>query len=170
MGLANYMDRIAFLDGQVLHDYHLNIMQKNMAEAIKTRIVQERYDMLMLVSPYNYYFSESFVNDDQRDPSSTAILNTQSFCITSDSWITRFLQLPTATSEICLMSDYEDNVKEEAFVSFYYRTAGDAPWIKVIIDQEITLPTPSDKIQIKIECQYKTTVSPIVYDFALMSK
>src|SRR5690606_33184567 len=80
---TDYMKRIAFLDGQVLHDFHLNRMQKNIAEAIKLKTTRERYDMYLLVSPYQMYFHDALVSEDFRHSASTATLNNLSFSFSS---------------------------------------------------------------------------------------
>jgi hypothetical protein len=170
MATPNYMKRITFLDGQVLHDFHLNIMQKNIAEAIKLKTTMERYDMLLLVSPYNYYFAEPFINTENRDPSSTAQLNPLTFTINADSWVTPVLELPAVTDEIYLLANFEDFPNQNSFVNFYYRTSPTNNWIKVTVDTPIYLPTPSKFIQIKVECTYSGTVRPTVYDFAVLAK
>jgi hypothetical protein len=167
---TDYMKRIAFLDGQVLHDFHLNIMQKNIAEAIKAKTTRERYDFYLLVSPYNMYYHEPFINTTDRDPESTAELNTLSFSISSGSWITPLLELPAATTEINLVANFEDYPSQGATVNFYYRTAVGNQWIPIIPDQPVLLPVPKRYFQIKVECLYTGTIRPTVYDFALMWK
>lgn len=168
---TDYMKRIAFLDGQVLHDFHLNMMQKNIAEAIKLKTTQERYDFYLLVSPYNMYFVESFVNNAERSNESTAQLNTLSFSINSGAWVSNLLTLPEVTDEIYLLSNFKDNPSLGATVQFYYRTTIDSEWIPAKIDTSIYLENTSSKyFQIKIECLYTGTVRPEVYDYALLWK
>lgn len=164
------MKRITFLDGQTLHDFHLNIMQKNISEAIKQKTTYERYDMLMLLSPYNYYFCEPFVSNDNRHSNSTAELNPLTFSISSDEWITPLLELPENTSELYILANYEDFPASNCFVDFYYRTAETMNWIKVNVDSSIVLPTQTKYAQVKVHCRYTGNVRPTVYDFALMSK
>jgi hypothetical protein len=170
MATPNYMKRITFLDGQVLHDFHLNIMQKNISEAIKLKTTQERYDMLMLVSPYNYYYSESFIDNSKRHSSSTAVLNTLTFTINADQWITNLFELPENTEEIYLLGNFEDYPNQNCFVDFHYRTNDSGSWIKVSVDSPIYLPAPSKFLQIKIDCRYTGTIRPTVYDFAVLVK
>jgi|GEM_PF-2925432 len=167
---ADYMKRIAFLDGQILHDFHLNIMQKNIAEAIKAKTTREKYDFYLLVSPYNMYFHEPFINTSERDPASTAQLNSLSFSINSGSWETTLLELPKATNEIYLISNFEDYPSKGATVHFYYRTAIGNQWIPIQPDRPIYLSVPSRYFQIKVECLYTGTIRPVVYDFAFMWK
>ena len=126
--------------------------------------------MYMLVSPYNYYFAEPFIDNTNRDPSSTAELNPLTFTINSDSWITTMLEFPVATDEIYLLANYEDYPKQSCYVNFYYRTSVANNWIKVAVDTPIYLPVPSKFAQIKVECVYSGTVRPTVYDFAVMVK
>lgn len=170
MATPNYMKRIAFLDGQVLHDFHLNSMQANIAEAIKLKTMYERYDMLLLVSPYKYYFAEPFVETKYRDPSSTAILNPLSYTINADSWITPLLELPAMTDEICLLANYEDDLANGSTVKFYYRTSTSSPWTEAKIDFPIYLTSPSKFLQVKADCNYSGTVRPVIYDFAVQWK
>jgi hypothetical protein len=170
MATGNYMKRISFLDGQVLHDFHLNTMQANIAQAIKQKTMFERYDMLLMVSPYSMYFAEPFIDTKYRDPSSAAILDTLTYSIKSDAWITTLLELPSPTSEIYLYSNYEDDPANGATVKFYYRTANVGPWTEATVDMPIYLPTLSRNIQIKVDCVYTGTTRPIVYDFCLQWK
>lgn len=170
MATPNYMKRITFLDGQVLHDFHLNIMQKNIAEALKLKTTQERYDMYMLVSPYNYYYCEAFIDNSMRHSSSTAVLNTLTFTINADQWITPLLELPQNTQEIYLLGNYEDYPDQNCEVDFYYRTSEASNWVKVAVDTPIYLPVPSRYIQVKVDCRYSGTIRPTMYDFALMVK
>lgn len=170
MADSNYMKRISFLDGQVLHDFHLNTMQKNIAEAIKSKTTIERYDMLLLVSPYKYYYVEPFINEDNKGPESTAELNTLSFSINSGAWVTPMLELPEETDEIYLAGSFEEHPENGAFVRFAYRREVDEPWINADIDKAIYLDDSSKKIQVKVTCEYTGTVRPIVYDFCLMWK
>jgi len=170
MAATNYMKRIAFLDGQVLHDFHLNTMQANISEAIKLKTTQERYDMLLLVSPYKYYFSEAFTDDSFRDPSSTAERSTLTFSINSDSWITPLLELPAATDELYILSNVEEDPEYGSFVKFYYRHNTSGAWTEVQTDKAIYLATPSKFVQLRVQCVYTGTVRPVCYDFALMWK
>lgn len=167
---TDYMKRIAFLDGQVLHDFHLNMMQKNIAEAIKLKTTRERYDLYLLVSPYAMYFNEPFVDTTDRDVNSTAELNNLSFSINSGSWESTLLELPAVTSEICLVSNFEDYPSQGATVNFYYRTAIDNQWIPITPDQPVYLGVPKKYFQIKVECLYTGTIRPTVYDYTLLWK
>lgn len=167
---TDYMKRIAFLDGQVLHDFHLNNMQKNVAEAIKLQTTRSKYDFYLLVSPYNMYFLEPFVDESRRASSSTAALNQLTFSINSGSWVGELLELPKATSEINLVSNFEDYPGQGAYVKFFYRTAEGNSWIPIEPDEPTYLPVPEKYIQIKVECTYMGTIRPIAYDYALMWK
>ncbi|MCD7910965.1 hypothetical protein KC480_05425 [Bacillus velezensis] len=166
----DYMKRIAFLDGQVLHDFHLNIMQKNIAESIKLQTTRSKYDMYLLISPYNMYFYEAFVGEADRHPNSTASINQLSFSISTGSWESSLLELPSPTEEICLVSNFEDYTDKGAYVTFYYRTGLNNDWIKVMPDDPIYLSVPKKYVQIKIECTYTGTIRPTVYDFAMLVK
>lgn len=170
MATPNYMKRIAFLDGQVLHDFHLNTMQKNIAEAIKLQTMYERYDMLLLCSPYRFYFADPFVDTGYRDPSSTSELDTLSNSIKADSWISTLLELPATTDEIYLLSNSDVDQANGAAVDYYYRVNTSRPWTKISTDQAIYLTAPSKFIQIRIDCNYTGTVRPAVYDYCLMWK
>ncbi len=167
---TDYMKRIAFLDGQVLHDFHLNRMQKNIAEAIKLKTTRERYDMYLLVSPYNMYFHDPLVSNDYRHPDSTSVLNNLSFSISSGSWESTLLHLPAPTNEICVVSNFEDYPEKGATVHFYYRTAIGNSWIPISPDKPEYLLSPARYIQVKVECMYTGTVRPTVYDYALLWK
>lgn len=167
---TDFMKRIAFLDGQVLHDFHLNIMQKNIAEAIKLKTTRERYDFYLLVSPYNMYYHESFVGNEDRDPESTATLNTLQFSISQGSWVSNLIEIPSPTEEINLVSNFEDYPSQGAHVNFYYRTAKGNEWIPITPDQPVLLPVQKKYFQIKVECLYTGTIRPSVYDYALMWK
>lgn len=167
---GNFMKRIAFLDGQVLHDFHLNIMQKNVAEAIKLQTTYTKYDFYLLVSPYNQYFVEPFINENYKSPSSTADLNSLAFSISSGSWVGKLLELPAVTEEICLVSNFEDYINQGAYVKFYYRTSESNEWIPMNVDVPTYLSEPKKYIQIKVECSYQGIIRPAVYDYALLWK
>jgi hypothetical protein len=169
MEAPKYMERISFLDGQILHDFHLNNMQKNISEAIKTRSVKERYDMLMLVSPYNFYHAESFINSKNRNSLSTARINSLTFSINQDQWITNIMELPEATSEFYLLSEYEDNESESSYVDFYYRTGEANSWIKIKVDTPVYMPS-TRYFQLRVDCRYAGTTRPEVYDYAILFK
>ncbi len=170
MATPNYMKRIAFLDGQVLHDFHLNNLQKNVAEAIKLKTMYERYDMLLLCSPYKFYFAEPFVDEAYKDPTSTAALDTLSNSIKADSWISVLHELPAATDEIYLLSNAEIDAANGATVDYYYRTNTGSAWRKFSTDTATYFTTNSKFIQIRIDCKYTGTVRPAVYDYCLMWK
>lgn len=167
---SDYVKRIAFLDGQVLHDFHLNIMQKNIAESIKLQTTRSKYDFYLLVSPYKMYFMEAFINDVDRDPNSTALLNQLSFSISDGSWETHLMELPESTDEISLVLNYEDYPDQGAYAHFYYRTSKEENWIPFSDDGLAYLTAPSDKIQIKLECITTESIRPVIYDFALLWK
>lgn len=168
--IYGYVKQIAFINGQVLEDFHLNMMQTNFADAMKHKSVRDRYDTLILVSPYNYYFMESFVDNTDRDPSSTAQRDALSYCIRQGNWITPFLQLPTAAQEVCIYASYEDNPALSANVKFYIRTLEDGFWQQVQVDYPVKMPANTRNIQIKAECTYTGTIRPELYDFALFVK
>ncbi|QHW35670.1 hypothetical protein GZH47_32755 (plasmid) [Paenibacillus rhizovicinus] len=170
MATPNYMKRIAFLDGQVLHDFHLNTMQANISEAIKLKTTLERYDMLLLVSPYKYYFCEGFTDDSNRDPSSNAVRSTLSFSINQDSWITPLLELPATTDELYIQSNMEEDPDFGSTVKFFYRHSTSGSWNEVKADKPIYLTTASKFVQLKVQCLYTGTTRPTVYDFCLMWK
>lgn len=167
---ADYMKRIAFLDGQVLHDFHLNIMQKNVAEAIKLQTTRSKYDFYLLVSPYNMYFMEPFISNNDRDANSTAVLNQLAFSVSAGSWESSLLELPAVTEEICLVSNFDDYPNQGAYVRFFYRTAIGNDWTPIQPDAPTYLKVPKKYFQIKVECSYTGTIRPAVYDYALLWK
>lgn len=170
MATTYYLERIAFLDGQVLHDFHLNSMQRNIAEAMKRQMTTERYDMRLLVSPYQYYFMEPFIDNKKSDPSTTAQINNLTFSINSGQWVTPLLQLPSPTDEFMILATIEDYPEYNAIVKFHYRLSEIGQWQEVKIDQPVYLSTPTRYLQIKAECLYETTVRPVLYDFAVLWK
>lgn len=167
--MGSYISRISFLDGQILQDFHLNSMQKNIAESFKVMTVKERYDMKMLVSPYDYYFSETFTKNTNRSSSSTATIDQMRFLINQGFWVTRMLELPVRTKEVYLLSEYQDDPAKGSEVKFYYRAREENAWIQIEIDEPIHIPE-TKHIQIKVECNYTGVVRPEVYDFALYVK
>lgn len=167
---TEYLTRIAFLDGQVLHDYHLNLLQRNTGEAIKAKTTQERYDMYLNLSPYNGYFADAFTTDQYRSSLSSAVRNTLTMAIEADEWISVMHELPEAATEIYLLAAYEENIPQNATVYFSYRTTTNGAWIDAPIDRAIPLATASRYVQIKIRCAYLGSVRPSVYDYALMFK
>lgn len=168
--LGGYLKRIAFLDGQILHDFHLNIMQRNIAEAIKQKVTQERYDILLMTSSYDYYFCEPLINTDNRDASSDADLNMLTFTIHEGTWITNMLELPELTDEFYVYANFEDFPERNARVRFYYRTAVTNTWREISVDTSISVPGRAKYIQLKAELTYTGTVRPTLHDFALLSR
>lgn len=169
METPKHMERITFLNGQILEDFHLNNMQRNIAQALKTKTTKERYDMLLLVSPYNFYFAEPFVNTKYRDESSTAELNHITYSINQDSWMTPLMELPVSTNEFYVYSEYEANEDYGSKVEFYYRTSENNSWIKVKEDTPIYMPN-TKYFQFRVDCLYEGTSRPTVYDYAVMFK
>lgn len=167
---TDYMKRISFLDGQVLHDFHLNRMQRNVAEAIKLQTTRSKYDFYLMVSPYNIYFMEAFVDESNRHENSTAELNQLTFSINSGTWISKMLEIPEVTDEINIVANYEDYPNDGAFVTFYYRTSEENSWTEIKPDEPVYLRVPSKYLQIRVDCQYTGTIRPEVYDYALMWK
>ena len=166
--LGGYLKRIAFLDGQVLHDFHLNIMQRNIAEAIKQKVTQERYDILLMTSNFEYYFCEPLIDESNRDPSSDALLNNLTFTIHEGSWITSMLELPEVTDEFYIYANFEDYPDSDAKLKFFYRTATTNTWREVNVDTAIPLETKY--LQVKAELLYTGTVRPTLHDFAVMTR
>lgn len=167
---TEYLTRIAFLDGQVLHDYHLNLLQRNTAEAIKAKTTQERYDMYLNLSPYNYYFADALTTDQYRSNLSSAVRNTLTMAIEADEWISVMHELPEAASEIYLLSSYEENIPQNARVYFSYRTTTNGAWVDMPVDKAIVLSGTTRYLQLKIRCAYMGSTRPSVYDYALMFK
>lgn len=168
--LGGYLKRIAFLDGQILHDFHLNIMQRNIAEAIKQKVTQERYDILLMTSNYDFYFCESLIDETNRDASSDAVLNTLTFTVHEGSWITPILELPEVTNEFYIYANFEDFPSRDARVKFFYRTANSNPWREVNVDTAVPIPGGTKHIQVKAELLYTGTVRPTLYDFAIFTQ
>lgn len=165
-----FIKQIAFINGQVLEDYHLHMMQTNFSDALKHKSVRDRYDTLLLVSPYNYYFMESFIDNADRHSSSTAVRDALSYCVRQGDWITPFLQLPSGAEEICMYASFEDNQALSANVKFYIRTVEEGFWQEARVDYPVKLPKNTRNIQIKAVCSYFGTVRPELYDFAMFVK
>lgn len=170
MATPNFMKRISFLDGQILHDFHLNIMQKNIAEAIKEKVTKERYDMLLMTSDYEYYFCDPLINETYKHPDSTAALNVLTFTLYEGSWISPVLTLPEITDEIYIYANYEDYPADGALVKFYYRVAEANPWQEVAVDTPIPIAGGTKYVQIMMDIQYTGTTRPTVYDYCVMSR
>jgi len=167
--MINHLERIAFLDGQILTDVHLNKMQKNIAESLKDKTTRERYDMLMLVSPYNYYTYDSFIDESKKDNLSTAKLDNLRYMISEDEWIAKIVELPEQSEEAYILSDYEKDQNNESSIDFYYRISEGNEWTKVEADTPIYMPRTS-YFQLKIHCRYEGSTRPAVYDYAVMFK
>lgn len=164
------MERIAFIDGQKLHDYHLNQMQKNVAEGIKRKATIERYDQYLLLSPYSVYFAEDFTSDDYRSNGSTAVRNQLTMTVEADAWISVMHELPDQAEEIYIVSKYWEDVTNGATVQFSYRTTTNGAWIPMPVDTGVLLTSKSRYVQVKVQCNYAGQVRPIVADYALMYK
>lgn len=167
---TDYVKRIAFLNGQVLEDFHLNTMQRNFAEAMKLKTTRERYDMYLLVSPYNYYFVEPFVNSEDRHVTSTANLDQLSYSVNSGAWISNVLELPAITDEVSIVANFEDFPDDGATVNFFYRTAESNAWNPMPVDAPQYLTAPTKYIQVKAECLYTGVIRPQLFDFAVLVK
>lgn len=164
------MERIAFIDGQNLHDYHLNEMQSNIAEGLKRKMTLERYDTYLLLSPYSVYFAEDFTTDEFRNTASSAIRNKLTMAIEADTWISVMHELPEQAEEIYLVSKYWESRANGATVAFSYRTTTNGSWVPFPVDTGILLATKSRYIQIRVQCGYTDQVRPAVVDYALMYK
>lgn len=168
--LGGYLKRIAFLDGQILQDFHLNIMQRNIAEAIKQKVTQERYDLLLMTSNYDYYFCEPLINETNRDTSSDALLNNLTFTVHEGSWVSTMLELPEVTDELYIYSNFEDFPENAARVKFFYRTSTGNIWREVGVDKPIPVAGGTKYVQVKAELTYTGTIRPTLHDFAVMSR
>lgn len=168
--LGGYLKRISFLNGQVLHDFHLNIMQRNIAEAIKQRVTQERYDILLMTSNYEYYFCEPLIDETNRDASSTANLNNLTFTIHEGDWVTPILELPERTDEVYIYSNFEDFPSNGAVVKFYYRVAATDTWRPINVDTATPIAGGTKYIQLKAELAFVGTTRPTLYDFAIFTR
>lgn len=169
---AQFMKIIHFLNGQELEDFHLNTMQLNFAKALTAKTTQDRYDTYLLVSPYNYYFYESFVDTQNRDDRSTSTsnINQLEFYVESGDWMTKMMTLPEKAEEIMIVGAIEENRAEGAYVEFYYRTSTEGDWILAITDKGIELTNKIEYIQIMAKCYYVGTTRPKLNDFALLIK
>ena len=171
MAAPNFMRRISFLDGQILHDFHLNIMQRNIAESIKEKVVKERYDMLLMTSNYDYYFCDPLVNETFKDPSSSAKLNFLTFSAHEGNWISPLLKLPEVTDEIYVYASFEDFPLSNAFIDFHYRISKESPWIQIRPDEAIPVGVNGTQyVQLMIQCRYSGNIRPTLYDYAIFSR
>lgn len=162
------MERIAFIDGQPLHDYHLNQLQRNVAEGIKRKATIERYDQYLLLSPYSVYFAEDFTSDKYRSSASNAVRNTLTMSIEADNWISVMHELPDQAEEIYIVSKFWEDRANGATVEFAYRTTTNGAWIPMPVDTGILLTNKSRYIQVRVSCKYTGQVRPVVTDYALM--
>lgn len=162
------MQRIAFIDGQPLHDYHLNQLQSNVAEGIKRKSTIERYDQYLLLSPYSVYFAEDFTTDTYRSSSSTAVRNKLTMSIEADNWVSVMHELPDLAEEIYIVSKFWEDRTNGATVEFAYRTTTNGAWIPMPVDTGVLLTSKSRYIQIRVSCNYTGQVRPVVTDYALM--
>lgn len=169
---ARFMKIIHFMNGQELEDFHLNSMQNNFAKALKAKTTQDKYDTYLLISPYNYYFYESFADEQNKSAESTSKLNVNEleFYIESGDWITKMMTLPQQTDEIMFVGSVEENRAEGAYVEFYYRTSTEGDWTIAATDTAITLPNKIEYIQVMARCYYVGTIRPRLNDFALLVK
>lgn len=164
------MEQIAFIDGQPLHDYHLNQLQTNVAEGIKRKSTIERYDQYLLLSPYGYYFGEDFTTDRYRSSTSTAIRNKLTMAIEADTWVSVMHELPEQAEEIYIVSKFWEDRANGATVDFAYRTTTNGAWIPMPVDTGVLLTAKSRYVQIRVRCNYTGQVRPVVTDYALMFK
>lgn len=171
MDAAQFMKIIHFMNGQELEDFHLNNMQQNFAQALKAKTTQDRYDTYLLVSPYNYYCYEPFVDKTNYDSvESTATLNSLEFYIEAGDWVTKMMTLPEKTEEIMFVGSIEEDRVNGAYVEFYYRTSTEGDWKLVNTDTAIYLTTPTEYIQVMARCYYTGAIRPRLNDFALLIK
>ena len=172
MDAAQFMKIIHFMNGQELEDFHLNNMQMNFAQALKAKTTQDRYDTYLLVSPYNYYFYESFVDKSNRDANSTsgANLNELEFYIETGDWMTKMMTLPKKTDEIMFVGSIEEDRANGAYVEFHYRTSTQGDWILANTDTAIYLSASTEYMQVMARCYYTGTIRPRLNDFALLIK
>lgn len=163
-------ERIGFIDGQILSANHLALLQENIGSALKLQSTQDKYDMLILVSPYEFYIAEPFLSDDRRDSSSTAMRDKMAYTINDGIWVTPFYELPERANSFAVFSTYYDNHQNGSSVKFYYRTVEEGDWEEMVPDYEVKLAASTSSIQIKIECSYMISERPEVKDFAVFFK
>jgi len=168
--IDGYMKKMLFADGQILQDFHLNTMQDNFSEAIKIKTTKERYDLLMLLSPYTMYFSEDFTSNTYRDTLSTADRNEYTYSISSGSWISKYQTVPSSykVNEIYILSNMEETLSLGATVRVSYRTSSSGSYQVASLGVPISFSSARSGFQIKIECLYTSTVRPTVSDFCVM--
>lgn len=166
----NVLEKIGFSDGQILEAKHLALLQENIGSAMKLQSTQDKYDMLILVSPYKFYIAEPFLSDARRHGSSTAERDKMAYTIKEGIWITPFYELPERSKEFSIFSTYYDNPEKGSSVRFYFRTVDEGDWEEVIPDYEVKLASSTGSIQIKVECTYALAERPEVKDFAVFFK
>lgn len=166
----NAFERIGFVDRQILSANHLALLQENIGSALKLQSTQDKYDMLILVSPYEFYIAEPFLSDAGRDSSSTAERDKMAYIINDGIWVTRFYELPERATSFALFSTYYDNPENGSEVKFYYRTVEEGDWEELVPDYEVKLAASTSSIQVKVECSYTMSERLEVKDFAVFFK
>lgn len=166
----NVFERIGFIDGQFLEAKSLALLQENIGSALKLQSTQDKYDMLILVSPYKFYLAEPFLSDAGRDSSSTAQRDKMSYTINDGMWMTPFYELPERSDTVAIFSTYYDNPAKGSTVRFFFRTVEEGDWHELLPDYEVKLASSTSSIQVKVECAYTMTERPEVKDFAIFFK
>lgn len=167
-----YIKKIIFANGQILQDFHLNILQDNVSKALKIKTTRERYDLMLMLSKYQMYFSEDFTSTTFRDSSSTAIISDYNYAVSSGNWITAPLFVPPdqKINEFLVLANLEEYNSVGSIVNLYYRTSTSEAFQLIARDFPVFFSSPKAMIQIKFEMIYTSTVRPSIFDFAVLWK
>lgn len=161
--------RQQFHDGQVVHDYHLNGLQLEIAKEIKKRYLTNFYDLRLLDSSYDYYFLEPVVDTSRRD-SGSALLDNNLLVITNtvlnatEDWTTVALTLTQPTSEVMLFK--EDKVPDNTAIDYFYLDIDGSTWVPLQPETPVAASLSTIKLRVVLTASGQN--KPQVEQFCLM--
>ncbi|WP_069590498.1 hypothetical protein [Neomoorella thermoacetica] len=161
--------RQKFHDGQVVHDYHLNGIQLEIAREIKKRYLINYYDLRLLNSPYIYYFLEPVIDTTRRDGGS-ALLDTDLLVITNtvlkatEDWTTLTMTLSQPTSEIMLFAEHK--IPDNTAIDYYYLDVDGSTWLPLQPETPVAVTLSSIKLRVVLTASGQS--KPQVEQFCLM--
>lgn len=167
-----YVQRILFVNGQILHHYHLNVMQEQLSFALKEKTIRERYDTMLLFSPYKFVLFDALIDDRYKDPQSTAERNEYNFTFSNGFWLSKPFYFPAdaLVRSFMVMAGINENQDVGATVSISYRTTSNGLFVSPNSYGVVELNNPTNFLQLKITCNTTGIAQPSVHDYAVLWK
>lgn len=170
--IDGYVPKILFANGQILHHYHLNSMQDHTSKALKEKTTRERFDLMLLFSPFQYLLYDPLVDDRYRDSQSSASRSDYYFNFTSGVWLTKPFYFPSDAllNSFMIIAAMEENKDIGSTVSISYRTTSSGLFVSPDEYGFVTLTSPSNFLQLRFTCNTTGITKPAVFDYGVIWK